>query len=170
MTFNFDALSPADFEDLSRDLIGCELSVRLEAFGPGADGGMDGRHAVAGKKIILQAKHYRLSNFNSLARVMTKERASIDALKPDRYLLTTSRPLTPPNKDRLAGIIGPALRDTADIFGNEDITALLRKHPDVQKSHAKLWLSGPGMPERVLHPPETRRASWGGSVSCAWVA
>lgn len=112
---------------------------------------MDGRHAVAGKKTILQAKHYRLSNFNSLARVMTKERASIDALKPDRYLLTTSRPLTPPNKDRLAGIIGPALRDMADIFGNEDINALLRKHPDVQKSHVKLWLSGAGMLERVLH-------------------
>ncbi len=151
LTFSFDALSPADFEDLSRDLIGRELSVRFEAFGPGPDGGMDGRHAAAGKRTILQAKHYRLSDFNGLARAMTAERASIETLKPDRYLLTTSRPLTPLNKDRLAMTIGPALRNKADIFGNEDINALLRKHTDVQKSHVKLWLSGAGMLERVLH-------------------
>lgn len=151
MTFNFDALSPADFEDLSRDLLGRELGVRFEAFGPGRDGGIDGRHAAAGDTTILQAKHYRLSDFDALARTMRKERASIDALMPDRYLLTTSRPLTPPTKDRLAEIIGPSLHDTSDIFGNDDINGLLRKYPDVQKSHVKLWLSGSGVLERVLH-------------------
>lgn len=151
MTFSFDALSPADFEDLSRDLIGRELGVRFEAFGPGRDGGVDGRHAAAGDATILQAKHYRLSNFDALARTMRKERVSIDALTPNRYLLTTSRPLTPPNKDRLARIVGPSLNSTCDIFGNEDINGLLRKYPDVQKSHVKLWLSGAGVLERVLH-------------------
>lgn len=151
MTFSFDNLSPADFEDLSRDLLGRELCVRFEAFGPGRDGGVDGRHASAGNNTILQAKHYRLSDFEALARTMRKERASIDALTPDRYLLTTSRPLTPPAKDRLAEIIGPSLQSTGDILGNEDINGLLRKHPDVQKSHVKLWLSGAGVLERVLH-------------------
>lgn len=151
MTFSFDALSPADFEDLSRDLLGRELGVRFEAFGPGRDGGVDGRHAAADDTTILQAKHYRLSDFDALVRTMQKERASIDALMPDRYLLTTSRPLTPPNKDRLATIIGPSLQGTCDIFGNEDINGLLRNHPDVQKSHVKLWLSGAGVLERVLH-------------------
>jgi DNA polymerase III delta prime subunit len=151
LTFSFDALSPADFEDLSRDLLGCELGVRFEAFGPGRDGGVDGRHAAAGDMTILQAKHYRLSDFDALARTMQKERASIDALTPNRYLLTTSRPLTPPNKDRLATIIGPSLQGTWDIFGNDDINGLLRKYPDLQKSHVKLWLSGAGVLERVLH-------------------
>ncbi len=151
MTFSFDALSPADFEDLSRDLLGRELGVRFEAFGPGRDGGVDGRHSAAGDTTILQAKHYRLSDFDALARTMQKERASIDALEPSRYLLTTSRPLTPPNKDRLATIIGPSLEGTCDIFGNDDINGLLRKYPDVQKSHVKLWLSGAGVLERVLH-------------------
>ncbi|GGC15356.1 hypothetical protein GCM10011494_37760 [Novosphingobium endophyticum] len=151
MTFSFDALSPADFEDLSRDLLGRELGVRFEAFGPGRDGGVDGRHAAAGDTTILQAKHYRLSDFNALARTVQKERASIDALTPNRYLLTTSRPLTPPNKDQLATIIGPSLEGTCDIFGNDDINGLLRKYPDVQKSHVKLWLSGAGVLERVLH-------------------
>ena len=151
MTFSFDALSPADFEDLSRDLLGRELGMRFEAFGPGRDGGVDGRHASSGGKSILQAKHYRLSDFDALARTMQKERASIDALAPDRYLLTTSRPLTPLNKDKLVTIIGPALESTGDILGNEDINGLLRKYPDVQKSHVKLWLSGAGVLERVLH-------------------
>lgn len=151
MTFSFDTLSPADFEDLSRDLLGRELSVRFEAFGPGRDGGVDGRHAATRDKTILQAKHYRLSDLASLARTMRKERASIDALSPDRYLLATSRPLTPQAKDRLAAIIGPSLQATGDIFGCEDINGLLRKYPDVQKSHVKLWLSGAGVLERVLH-------------------
>lgn len=151
MTFSFDNLSPADFEDLSRDLLGRELCVRFEAFGPGRDGGVDGRHASTGNKTILQAKHYRLSDFEALARTMRKERASIDALTPDRYLLTTSRSLTPPAKDRIAAIIGPSLKGTDDILGKEDLNGLLRKHPDVQKSHVKLWLSGAGVLERVLH-------------------
>lgn len=41
MTYDFSNLASADFEDLVRDLIGRELNVRFEAFGPGPDGGMD---------------------------------------------------------------------------------------------------------------------------------
>jgi hypothetical protein len=35
MAYNFAELSPADFEDLVRDLIGRELDVRFEAFAAG---------------------------------------------------------------------------------------------------------------------------------------
>jgi hypothetical protein len=45
MPYGFENLSPADFEDLVRSLVGRELSVRFEAFAAGPDGGMDGRHA-----------------------------------------------------------------------------------------------------------------------------
>ncbi len=45
MSYDFSNLAPADFEDLVRDLVGRELGIRFEAFGPGPDGGMDGRHA-----------------------------------------------------------------------------------------------------------------------------
>lgn len=45
MPYTFDNLSPADFEDLVRDLIGREFGVRFEAFAAGPDGGMDGRQA-----------------------------------------------------------------------------------------------------------------------------
>ena len=144
-------MSPADFEDLARDLIGRELGVRFEAFGPGPDGGIDGRHASAEGATILQAKHYRLSDFAALARVMRRERKSIDALGPARYVLVTSRPLLPDNKDILAEIVGPALGSLDDILGCEDVNGLLRQHPEVVKSHVKLWLSSAAVLERVLH-------------------
>ncbi|WP_066588451.1 restriction endonuclease [Sphingomonas pruni] len=151
MTYSFETLSPADFEDLVRDLIGCELSVRFEAFGPGPDGGVDGRHATGDEKVILQAKHYRLSDMAALVRVMKKERCAIDRLHPDRYILATSRPLTPDNKAVLAEIVGPSLRSSDDIFGCEDLNGLVRKYPDIERGHVKLWLSGAGALDRVLN-------------------
>jgi len=45
MAYEFGNLSPADFEDLVRGLIGREFGVRFEAFAAGPDAGMDGRHA-----------------------------------------------------------------------------------------------------------------------------
>ena len=51
-------LSHIDFEELCRDLAHAETGERFEAFGPGPDGGMDGRHAKAGKSTVLQCKHY----------------------------------------------------------------------------------------------------------------
>lgn len=57
MIYDFKTLSPADFEDLSRDLVGAEYRTRFEGFASGPDGGIDGRHAAAAGTTILQAKH-----------------------------------------------------------------------------------------------------------------
>ena len=139
MNYDFSTLSHADFEDLTRDLLGRELAVRFEAFPEGPDDGMDGRHASAEGAIILQAKHYHRSGFSALKSKMKKERPSIDALQAKRYILATSTPLTPKNKSALAEIIGPSLLTHGDIFGPDDLNALLRKYPDIETSHAKLW-------------------------------
>lgn len=102
--------------------------------------------------VILQAKHYRLSDMAALTRAMKKERGAINRLDPDRYILATSRPLTPDNKAALAEIIGlSSLRSIDDIFGCEDLNGLLRKYPEIERSHVKLWLSGAGMLDRVLN-------------------
>src|SRR5258708_3624247 len=108
MSYDFTNLSPADFEDLVRELIGRELKIRFEAFSAGPDGGMDGRHSAGAKATILQAKHYAGSTFAKLKATLKKERPSIDKIrsKPKRYVLATSRPLTPLNKAALAKIIG----------------------------------------------------------------
>lgn len=150
MSYDFRNLSSADFEDLVRDLIGKEERLRFEAFCAGPDGGIDGRHALANGNVILQAKHYEGSPFSKLTAIMKRERLSIDKLAPIRYILATSCKFTPLGKGKLARIIGPGLRSEADIWGPEDINGLLRKYPEILKSHIKLWLSGAGVLERVV--------------------
>ncbi len=139
MTYDFSSLSPADFEDLTRDLLGRELGIRFEAFPDGPDDGMDGRHAAADGNVILQAKHYYRSGFAKLKAKMKSERASIDALQPKRYILATSAALTPANKTQLGEVIGPALISPGDLFGPQDLESLLRKYPDIETAHPKLW-------------------------------
>lgn len=139
MDYDFATLSHSDFEDLSRDLIGAEIGVRFEGFPEGPDDGMDGRHASAAGSIILQAKHYHRSGLSGLKSKMKKERSAIDTLQASRYILSTSTPLTPANKNVLGGIIGPSLQGTGDIFGPADLNALLRKFPTIEKAHSKLW-------------------------------
>lgn len=139
MNHDFSTLSFAEFEDLTRDLLGREFGMRFEAFPDGPDDGMDGRHAQADGNVILQAKHYHRSGFAKLKSKMARERASIDALDPKRYILATSAALTPANKTALAAIIGPALRSPGDIVGPQDLVALLRKYPDIELAHPKLW-------------------------------
>ncbi|MCR3702036.1 restriction endonuclease [Citrobacter sp. RHBSTW-00570] len=150
MSFNFRNLSSADFEDLVLDLIGKEEGFRFEAFCAGPDGGADGRHSHTSGNVILQAKHYEGSQVSKLIATMRRERISINMLAPIRYILATSCKLSPASKSKLAPIIGPSLKSEADIFGPEDINGLLRKYPEILKSHIKLWLSGAGVLERII--------------------
>lgn len=139
MIYDFSSLSPSEFEDLARDLVGREIEGRFEAFTEGPDEGMDGRHARADGSTVMQAKHYHKSGFAALKSKMTKERPTIDRLAAKRYILVTSVPLTPKSKNELAQIIGPLLQTPGDIFGPGDLNALLRKYPDIEIAHQKLW-------------------------------
>jgi hypothetical protein len=115
-----------------------------------ASDGIDGRHALADGTIILQAKHYYRSGFVALKSKMARERPSINRLQPRRYILVTSAPLTPKNKGVLGEIIGPALQTPGDIFGPGDLNALLRKYPDIEKAHQKLWAHSTSVLETVV--------------------
>lgn len=150
MDYDFTSLLPADFEDLTRDLVGRYLSVRFEAFGPGPDGGIDGRHSTNDGDVILQAKHYAGSSNHALAAAMRKERASIDKLRPKRYLLATSRHLNHSSKSKLAEVIGPALLEESDILARGDLNHLLRRFGDIERTHIKLWLSSSTVLAAVL--------------------
>nr|WP_229171486.1 toll/interleukin-1 receptor domain-containing protein [Bradyrhizobium altum] len=111
---------------------------------------MDGRHARADGSIVLQAKHYRGSGFATLKSRMINERQSIDRLAATRYILVTSAPLTPRNKITLAQLIGPSLQTPGDIFGPGDLNALLRKYPEIEKAHQKLWAQSTTVLETVV--------------------
>ena len=144
-------LSPIDFEDLCRDLARAETGNRFSAFGPGPDGGIDGRHSRAGNSTILQCKHYWRSSFSSLKSILRRETLSVTKLKPKRYLLFTSQPMTPNRVNELQTILENILIDPQDIWGREDIEAAIRRNPEIEKSHIKLWLSSTAVLERILH-------------------
>ena len=150
MPYDFRSLLPADFEDLARDLAGKAFRRRFEAFGPGPDGGADGRHSSAQGDFILQAKHMVDSSFASLKRVMKRERLAIDQMAPSRYSLVTSRSLTRANKATLLEVIGPALREEADILGPGDLNQLLRDNRRIERAHLKLWLSSTTVLESIV--------------------
>ena len=167
MAYDFSTLSHTDFEDLSRDLIGRELEVRFEAFPEGRDDGMDGRYTVGGEAIILQAKHYRRSGFSTLKSKMSGERVTVEALRPKRYILTTSTPLTPGQKAALAEVIGPALLSPGDIFGPDDLNALLRKFPEIEEAHQKLWAQSTIVLKAVLGDVVEKALSRSGELPTA---
>lgn len=144
-------LSPPDFEDLCRDILQAESGQRFSAFGAGADGGVDGRHSKGPQSTVLQCKHYLNSTFSQLKSALKKEVPKIDLLKPSRYILVTSQSLTPARSDELASVLGDRLKQPGDILGAEDIEAALRRHPDIEKAHLKLWMASTAVLEKVLH-------------------
>lgn len=70
---------------------------------------------------------------------MKAERTRIDALGASRYIWTASTPLTPNNKMELAELIRPSLLSPGDLFGSDDLNGPLRKFPDIEQAHPKLW-------------------------------
>ena len=143
-------MSHIDFEELCRDIGRAETGLRFSAFGPGPDGGIDGRHSKGEKNTILQCKHYIGSSFSALKTAIKKEIDKLPILKMDRYILFTSQSLTPSRSAELAAAVGGHLRETGDIWGQQDIEDSLRRHPTIDKSHLKLWLGSTSVLERIL--------------------
>ena len=143
-------LSAIDFENLCRDIAQVETGYRFSAFGPGRDGGIDGRYSKGEKEIILQCKHYIGSNFSNLKAAVKNETVKLSKLAPTRYILFTSQSLNPSRKAQLAELLGEYLKERGDIWGQEDIEDSLRKHPTIEKAHLKLWLGSTAVLEKIL--------------------
>jgi hypothetical protein len=154
MAYDFTTLSPDDFENLTADLLSRDWGIRLEAFKPGKDKGIDLRNTrvlTTPETTIVQCKRYALHKFTELLRAAKAEKKKLDVLKPDRYVLVTSVGLSPPNKDALLSALAPWCKSPDDIYGATEVNALLRNHPDVERAHFKLWVASTAVLERVLH-------------------
>jgi len=151
--YDFHTLSPIDFENLVRDLLQAELSVRLETFKTGKDNGIDLRYSnVDSDDFIVQAKHYAGTGFSGLLSHLKRiEKPKICGLGPKRYLLATSVPLSPANKDKIREILAPYAQGSKDIYGKDDINNLIGLFPEIERQHFKLWLSSTTVLEEVLH-------------------
>ncbi|WP_053910940.1 restriction endonuclease [Pseudoalteromonas sp. SW0106-04] len=144
-------LSPVEFEDLCIDIASYKLGIRFSGFGPGPDGGIDGRYSKGPDNIIIQCKHYAGSNFSQLRASAKKEVEKLKSISPSRYLFFTSLSLTPMQQEELRTIFSEFVDSTDDIFGKTDIEGALRYYPEIEKSHIKLWLSSTAILERILH-------------------
>lgn len=148
--YDFEILQYNEFESLTRDLLQAEKGIYIESFTDGKDGGIDFRYgSVRGKKCIVQVKRYK--EWNSLLPQLRKEVAKVERIKPSRYLLSTSVPLTPANKETIKSLFHPYVKDTADIYGRDDLNNLLGKHPHIEQKYYKLWLASTNVLNDILH-------------------
>lgn len=158
--YDFNQLSPHDLEALTRDLLQARWGVHLESFKMGRDGGIDLRYASGPAKIIVQVKHYLRTGFSGLLRDLEKEAVKVRQLAPSRYVLVTSVPLSPINKNAIMHIIGPDFLQLADIVGADDLNNLLDQHPNIEGRHYKLWLASRGVLDRVINNAVVTRSEF----------
>src|SRR5262245_30285017 len=130
-TYNFEPLSSDEFELLVRDLLEQDLGMRLEVFARGRDAGIDFRGHMPNGELIGQCKHYVRTGLAGLVTTLKKEAPKVRARKPARYIVGTSVPLTPKNKDDIVDIFSPHIHSTADVLGQEAINDLLSRFPEV---------------------------------------
>lgn len=148
--YDFLTLSPNEFENISRDLLQKKLSIFIESFTTGKDGGIDFRYTTDKTKTnIIQSKRYK--DYTSLYNHLKKEVVKVKRLNPDKYILTTSVGLTPKNKTEIQKLFTPYLKNTEDILGRDDLNNLLGLHKDVENKYYKLWLTSVNILEKMLH-------------------
>ncbi|SDF55544.1 Restriction endonuclease [Limimonas halophila] len=155
--YNLSKLSSLDFEELILDLLKAEWSVRIESFTSGKDKGIDLRHtSLKGGSVIVQCKHYERSGYKRLLNnLIENEYKKIKALNPEQYIVVTSVPLTPHKKDEIKESLEPYVQSPQDIYGRDEIEALIRQNPDVEKKHYKLWLTSTAVLENIVHAAES---------------
>ena len=61
---------------------------------------------------------------------------------PARYFLVTACSLSPANKNAIQQTMQPFILSSGDIYGAEDLDALLNQYPAVYRKHHRLWLHG----------------------------
>ena len=158
--YDFHQLSPHDLEHLVRDLLQAEWSILLESFKSGRDDGIDLRYAQGPEQIIVQVKHYLRTGLYGLVRDLRNENSKIEKIAPTRYVIATSLPLSPKNKNTIIDALPSAPITVSDVYGQDDLNNLLRRHPLIEQAHPKLWLTSRAMLDRVLHNAEITRSDF----------
>jgi len=151
--YDFNNLSPIDFEILSRDLLQEELDIRFESFKAGKDLGIDFRYCpTEDQKIVVQCKHYIESGYKILlSKLKSEEIEKVRKLQPQRYILATSVGLNPMQKKEIFNIFKPYIISEVDILGKDDFNNLLSLHPEIEKKNFKLWLTSIPVFEEILN-------------------
>lgn len=140
--YDFKPLNDKEFEILCADLLGEVVGHRFERFKSGKDAGVDGRFFTdEGKEVILQCKHWSNTPLKQLVHALsTTEKPKLDKLKPHRYVLAVSNPLSRADKKAIHHALAPHVASESDIYGKEDLNDLLKDKGHIEQRHYKLWL------------------------------
>jgi hypothetical protein len=154
--YNFDNLSPYDFELLMRDLLQSAEGISLRSFAPGRDKGIDLRGWESRKPpraVIAQCKHMAHSSWANIKTSVEKEKAKLDRLKqkPSRYILAITKPLTASTIDELFEMLKPYCQSSDDILDLIAIEQLLDSNESVVRKHYKLWITSTAVLQRILN-------------------
>lgn len=148
--YNLNVFSPNEFEEFSRDILQEHFKTHIESFKTGKDGGIDLRFSTMPQSnIIIQAKRYK--NLSSLLANLEKEKIKVNSLSPDKYIITTTVELSPHNKETIKTMFSPFIKETADIFGKEDLLNLLSQYKNIEYKYYKLWIASTNILQKVLH-------------------
>ncbi len=146
------SLSPMMFQNMARDIIQIRTGLTFESFGEGPDGGVDGRVAADsdGKQVILQAKRWEKLNLSKLK----KEKAKMDRVKPDRYILVLACAVSEQQKDVIFDLFSPYIRFKEDIVSGDDLNNYLGDskgtYRSVEEKYNQLWIQNTNVLRRVL--------------------
>jgi adenylate kinase family enzyme len=151
--YDFKPLNDKEFEILCADLLGEVEGRRFERFKAGKDAGVDGRFfTTEGKEVILQCKHWSNTPIKQLIRALrTSEKPKLDKLKPHRYVLAVSNPLSRADKKAIQHVLDPHVLSESDIYGKEDLNGLLSDKTHIEQRHYKLWLHSSSVLGHIFH-------------------
>lgn len=157
--YDFLVLSSDEFELFCKDILENELGIKLENFKTGKDGGIDLRYAPSDDDVlIVQCKRYK--DYASLISILKKEVAKVKKLNPERYILTTSVPLNPNEKDSIKKLFEGFIKSTGDIYGKDELQTILKNHHSIERKHYKLWLASTNVLSTILHSDVFNRSKF----------
>jgi len=140
MKFNFDILSPIEFEELSKDIIEKKLSMEFKVFKIGKDGGIDLRNKDNGT--ICQCKH--IKKYSDLKSNLKKEVEKIKKIKGlKKYYLIVSTELSPQNEDEIFDLLSDYINSSEQIISQKEIVSYLddKENLEILKRNSKIWLT-----------------------------
>lgn len=160
--YDFKTLNDKEFEIICADLLGQVKGRRFERFKAGRDAGVDGRYFLDdGNEVVLQVKHWSNTPLSQLIQELkVKEKPKLDKLKPNRYLLAISNPLSRADKKSIFHALSPHIQSESDIFGKEDLNDLLKSRPVIEQKHYKLWLHSSSVLKHIYNSAILGRSSF----------
>ncbi|EPR7548649.1 restriction endonuclease [Vibrio fluvialis] len=150
--YDFSTINDKEFESLVNDLASRELKLQVDSYKEGRDQGIDGRAIDQnGSTIIIQSKHWAKSGYSQLLRQLKEtEVLKVNKLKPDRYIIATSIPLSHIQKENIKKVLYPHILDIQDVWGRERINTLLSKFPDIEINYYNLWINSTNVIRTIL--------------------